>query len=75
MNAQLLRKITFSTKNSMICSSLDSNPNNNRRLSLRACDILNALRCQNKLCDSKIVCDDLTEFPIHRIVLSGKYSI
>lgn len=72
MNEQLLRKITFAKKNSMQCSSLDSNSNNSRRLSLRACDILNDLRCQNKLCDSKIVCDDSTEFPIHRIVLSGK---
>ncbi|RNA32402.1 kelch 10, partial [Brachionus plicatilis] len=51
-----------------------SNSNNQRRLSLRACDILNNLRCQNKLCDCTIVCDDLAEFPIHRIVLSATSS-
>lgn len=72
MSELLLKKINFSTKNSMTCSSLDSSSSNGRRLSFRACDILNNLRCQNKLCDCKIVCDDLTEFPIHRVVLSGK---
>ena len=45
-----------------------------KRLSIQACTILNELRLNNQLCDAVIRVSDGTEFPIHRPVLSGRYS-
>ncbi|CAF0715893.1 unnamed protein product [Brachionus calyciflorus] len=66
--------LRFSNRRYLTCSSLDPNAETYRRLSLQAFETLNELRCQNKLCDFTLVCDDSTEFPIHRIVLSASSS-
>ena len=43
----------------------------NRRLSLKAYNVLDELRRSELLCDARIQCDDGVEFVVHRAILSG----
>lgn len=47
----------------------------NHKLTVKELNILNQLRKENLLCDSKLRVDDGTEFPVHRALLSGKLRV
>ena len=62
-------------KDILTCNVNDSLNQLNHKLTAKEFNILNELRKENLLCDSKLRVDDGTEFPVHRALLSGKIKI
>ena len=53
-------------------NELEASEKLNRRLSLKAYNVLDELRRSELLCDARIQCDDGVEFAVHRAILSGE---